>query len=176
MALSRGDKQNMVTAYQEGLARADHAFLVSFEGISVPQDTELRSKVREAGAHYTVVKNRLALLAIEGRPLEGLKGEFAGPTAVAYSNDDPVALAKTLTEFAKDIPSMQFKGGLLNGQQVEAETIQEIANLPSREELITKLLFLMQSPVTRFVRTLAAIPRDFVVVLSQIAQEKEEEG
>lgn len=175
MPLTRTKKEELVDLYQRGMATAEHAFVLGYKGIKVNQVNELRSKVRDAGARYVVVKNRLALRAIDGRPLEDLKEQFAGPTAVAYSNDDPVALAKALTEFAKDVPVMEFRGGLLNGQEVGAEDIQEIANLPGREELIAKLLFLLKSPITSFVRTLAAIPRDFVVVLDQIAQKKEDE-
>jgi large subunit ribosomal protein L10 len=173
MPLSRSQKQELVGAYEQGLGEAPHVFLLGYKGISVPQVTELRSKVREVGAHYVVVKNRLAKRAISGKPLHALEGELRGPTAVAYSEDDPVALAKALTDFAKTAPMLEFKGGLLNGQQVAAEQIKDIANLPSREELIAKLLFLLQSPISRFARTLAAIPRDFVVVLDQISKQKQ---
>lgn len=174
MPWSRAQKEKLVESYQKGLATAPHAFVLGYEGISVPQVTELRAKIRESGASYTVVKNRLALRAIEGQPLEGLKEQFSGPTAVAYCNEQPVALAKTLTDFAKDVPGMEFKGGLLDGNQVAVEQIKEIANLPTRDELIAKLLYLLQSPVTRLVRTLAAVPRDFVVVLGQVAKQKAE--
>lgn len=174
MPLSRTEKHDLVETYEQGLAEAPHVFLLGYKGISVPQVTELRSKIREAGAHYVVVKNRLAKLAINGKPLGVLEEDFQGPTAVAYSNDDPVVLAKTLTDFAKTVPTIQLKGGLLNGQQVAAEQIKDIANLPSRDELIAKLLFLLQSPVSRFVRALAAIQRDFVVVLDQVAKKKEQ--
>jgi large subunit ribosomal protein L10 len=176
MALSRAKKEELVATYQEKLVTAPHAFVLGYKGVSVPQVTELRARVREAGAGYMVVKNRLALRAIEGQPLAELKDQFNGPTAVAYSNDDPVALAKTLTEFAKTVPVMEFRGGLLDGSYVGAEQIREIANLPSRDELIAKLLFLLQSPVTRLVRTLAAIPRGFVVVLAEVAKAREGKG
>jgi len=175
MALSRARKEELVETYGESLAEAPHAFLLGFKGISVPQVTELRARIRETGASYTVVKNRLALLAIEGKPLGALSEHFSGPTAVAYSEESPVELAKALTDFAKTAPVVELKGGLLNGQQVAAEQIKEIANLPTREELMAKLLFLLQSPITRFVRTLAAVPRDFVVVLSQVAQAKDQD-
>lgn len=174
MALSRKKKEELVEVYTEGLAQAPHAFVLGYKGVSVPQVTELRAKIRETGSQYLVVKNRLALRAIQGKALEGLGEHFSGPTAVAYSEDAPVELAKALTDFAKTVPAVEFKGGLLNGQEVAAEQIKEIANLPTREELIAKLLFLLQSPVTRLVRTLAAIPRDFVVVLGQVAGKKEE--
>lgn len=176
MPLSRAKKQSLVEQYEQQMVEAPHAFLLGYKGITVPQVTELRAKVRENGGQYVVVKNRLALIAIEGKPLSELKEQFVGPTAVAYSNDDPVALAKALTNFAKTVPAIEFKGGLLNGQSVAGGAVQDIANLPSREELLAKLLFLLQSPVTRFVRTLAAVSRDFVVVLDQIAKKKEQAG
>ena len=174
MPLTRTDKEQLVADYSNGLAAAPHAFLLGFKGITVPQVTALRNRVRESGGHYEVVKNTLALRAIDGKALEALKEHFTGPTAVVYCQSDPVALAKALTDFAKDVPAIQFKGGLVESRQVPADQIKEIASLPSREELIAKLLFLMQSPVTRFVRVLAAVPQQFVSVLDQVRKQKEE--
>lgn len=174
MALSRSQKDSLVDVYENGLAAAPHAFLVSFSGLTVNQDTELRAKVRDSGGHYQVVKNRLALRAVEGKALDALADQFKGPTAVAYVADDPVALAKVLTEFAKGVPTLEFKGGVIDGKAIDASQVGDIAKMPSREELIAKLLFLLQSPVTRFVRGLAAIPRQFVIALDQIAKQKEE--
>ncbi|MEM6455970.1 MAG: 50S ribosomal protein L10 [Acidobacteriota bacterium] len=174
MALTRSDKQDLIDTYSAGLAASPHAFLVNFGGITVNQDTELRSKIREQGGSYAVVKNTLAKRATTGKPLEGLHDSFVGPTAVVYHPEDPVGIAKTLTEFAKTVPAIEFKGGVVDGQPVGPDQIEDIAKLPSREELIAKLLFLLQSPVTSFVRVLAAVPRDFVVVLDQIAQKKDE--
>ena len=173
MALTREKKESLVAGYADGVAKAPHVILMTFEGITVPQDTELRSKVRAAGGSYAVLKNRLALRAIEGEPLEGLSEEIRGTTAAAWADEDAVGLAKALTEFAKDVPALEVKAGLVNGQKVVAEEIREIATLPSREELIAKLLYLLQSPVTRFVRTLAEYPRRLVVVLSQIGETKD---
>lgn len=173
MPLSRAKKEELLAEYQEGVANAPHAFLLGYQGISVPKVTELRQKVRESGGSYVVVKNRLVLQAIEGKALGQLKERFTGATAVVYGDSEPVALAKVLFDFQKDAPFLEFKGGLLNGQPVEGEQIKDIANLPSREELIAKLLYLLQSPITRFVRTLAAVPRDFVLVLDQVRQKKE---
>ncbi len=173
MPLSRQKKEQLVESYQEGLAAAPHVFLISYKGISVPQVTELRRRIREIGGTYTVVKNRLVLRAIDGKVLEELKSEFEGPTAVAYSEDDPVSLAKTLTEYAKEVPALEFKTSLVEGQFIEAQEVKEIASLPSREELITKLVYLLQSPITSFVRILGALPKQFVVVLDQVRQQKE---
>lgn len=174
MALTRTQKQELLDNYESGLAAAPHAFVLGFTGITVPQVTELRDKVRESGGQYQVVKNTLALRAVDGKGLGELAEQFVGPTAVVYTETDPVAVAKALTDFRKDTPVVEFKGGVVDGQPINADQVESIASLPSRDELIAKLLFLLQSPQTRFVRTLAAIPRSFVVVLDQIAQKQGE--
>jgi len=174
MALTRNDKEQMLAEYEQGLAKAPHAFLLGYQGITVPQVTELRNRVRQSGGEYVVVKNTLALRAIDSQALGQLKDHFVGPTAVVFSLKDPVSVAKALTDFAKDVPAIQFKAGLVEGRAVPAEQIKDIASLPSREELIAKLLFLLQSPVTRFARVLAAVPQQFVAVLDQVRIKKEE--
>jgi large subunit ribosomal protein L10 len=173
MPLSRQEKESVLASYREGLAGAPHVFLMGFKGLSVPDATELRSRVRESGAEYVVVRNRIALLATEGQALAELKEHFQGPTSVAFGASDPVALAKTLTDFAATSPTIEFKGGLVEGQLVAASEIKELATLPSRDELMAKLLYLLQSPITRFARAMAGIPQQFVSVLDQIRQSKE---
>jgi large subunit ribosomal protein L10 len=173
MALTRQQKETLVAQYAEGLAQAPHAFLLDYKGITVPQVTELRDKVRESGGSYLVVKNTLALRAIDGKALAGLAAQFDGPTAVAFTAGDAVALAKTLTQFAKEVPAIEFKGGLVDQRVIAGDRIKEIASLPSREELISRVLFLLQSPIARLARGLAAITRDFVVVLDQIRTQRE---
>jgi large subunit ribosomal protein L10 len=172
MPLSRAEKESLVTRYQEGMAKAPHAFLVSYQGIKVAEVTELRNRIRNSGGSYEVVKNTLALLAIKDQPLDSLREAFDGPLAVAYSNDDAVALAKALTEFARTVPALAFRGGVVEGRPVAAGQIEEIARLPSREQLVAKLLFLLQSPIVRLVRTLNAVPQGLTVVLDQIAKQK----
>ena len=174
MPLTRSDKEELLDEYVNGLATAPHAFLIGFQGITVPQVTELRRKVRATGGEYVVVKNTLALRAIDSKALDQLKEHFVGPTAVVYSQGDPVGLAKALTDSLKDIPALQFKAGLVEGRAIPAEQIRDIAALPSRGELMAKLLFLMQSPIVRFARVLAAVPQSFVMVLDQVRQKKEE--
>lgn len=176
MALSRAQKDDMLSNYEAGLAQASHAFILGYQGITVPQVTELRQKVRDSGGTYLVVKNTLALRAIDGKALGGLKEQFVGPTAVVFTDDDVVGLAKTLTQFAKDVPAIQFKGGVVDSQAISGDQVKEIASMPSREELLAKLLFLMQSPIVRVTRALAAITRDFVVVLDQVARSKGEQS
>lgn len=173
MALTRVDKQQILEGYEGGLAKAQHAFVLEFKGVTVPAVTELRARVRAAGGRYEVVKNTLARKAAEGTALASITPHLSGPTAIVHTGADPVALAKVLTEFIKDAPGISFKGGLIEGQPIAANQIAEIATLPGRQELIAKLLFLIQSPISRFVRTLAAVPRDFVVVLDQVRLKKE---
>jgi large subunit ribosomal protein L10 len=173
MPLTLEDKQALVDEYGKSLALAPHAFLLGYKGITVPQVTELRNRVRATGGEYLVVKNTLALRAIDHSALAALKEHFVGPTAVVYSDKDPVALAKALTDFAKEVPVLQFKAGMVERRTVAAEQIKEIAQLPSREQLVTKLVFLLQSPITRFVRVLAALPTGLVSVLDQIRTQKE---
>ena len=174
MALTREAKSELLASYREELALASHTFLVGFSGITVSQVDDLRSRVRTAGGHYTVVKNRIARLAFEDTSLSGLSEHLVGPVAVAYTADDPVGLARALDEFAKDVPVLEFKAGLVEGQQVSGEAIREIADLPSREDLVAKLLFLLQSPIVRFVRGLGDIAPQLLRVLNQVASQKEE--
>src|SRR5262249_10291390 len=174
MPLTKSDKEQLVDDYSKGLAAAPHAFLLSYQGITVPQVTTLRDKVRQSGGYYEVVKNTLALRAIDGKALGDLKEHFVGPTGVGYSTTDPVAVAKALTDLAKDVPALQSKAGRVERRAVPAAQIKEIAQLPSREELIAKLLFLLQSPIVRFARVLAAVPQSFVAVLDQIGKKRGE--
>src|SRR5688572_29274557 len=176
MALTRTDKEQLLAEYENGLAQAPHAFLLGYQGITVPQVTELRNRVRQSGGEYVVVKNTVALRAIDAKSLSQLKDHFVGPTAVVFSLKDPAAVAKALTDYAKDVPAIKFKAGLVEGRPIAANQIKDIASLPSREELIAKLLFLLQSPITRFARVLAAVPQSFVMVLDQISKKREEQG
>jgi len=170
--MNREQKAAAVSELSEGLAHATNAFVLEFKGITVPQVTELRKQVRETGSEYIVVKNTLALIAVKDSPLKTLEKQFSGMTAVAYNTTDAVALAKALTKFAKDVPTVQFKGAMLNGQIVPASEIQNIASLPSREELVAKLLFILQSPIRGLVTVLNANIRNLAVVLDQIAKQQ----
>lgn len=172
--MNRDDKAQAISEFTEGIGKATNAFLIEFKGITVPQVTELRKQVRESGSDYVVVKNTLAIIAVKDSPLVELREKFSGPTAVAYNRTDAVALAKALTKFAKDVPAVTFKGAMLNGQIVPAGEIQNIANLPTREELVSKLLFLLQSPIRGLATVLAANIRNLAVVIDQIAKQKNE--
>jgi large subunit ribosomal protein L10 len=170
---NREQKAQAISEFTDGIGSATNAFVLDFKGITVPQVTELRKQVRESGSEYVVIKNTLALIAVKDTPLTKLSGHFAGMTAVAYNTTDAVALAKVLTKFAKDVPAVQFKGAMLGGQVVAATEVQNIANLPSREELVSKLLFLLQSPIRGLATVLAANIRNLAVVIDQIAKQKE---
>lgn len=172
--MNRNEKAQAISEASEGIGKATNAFLISFKGITVPQVTELRKQVRETGSSYVVVKNTLALIGVKDSPLTKLSEQFKGETAVAYNASDAVALAKALTKFAKDVPAVQFKGAMLGGQIVPTAEIQNIANLPSREELIAKLLYLMQHPIRGLAVVLNGTMRNFAVVLDQIAKQKGE--
>ena len=170
---NREQKAEAISEFSEGIGSATNAFLIDFKGITVPQVTELRKQVRETGSEYIVVKNTLALIGVKDSPLTKLEKHFTGMTAVAYNKTDAVALAKVLTKFAKEVPVVQFKAALLGGQPVAASEIQNIANLPSREELLAKLLYLMQHPIRGLAVVLNGTIRNFAVVLDQIAKQKE---
>jgi large subunit ribosomal protein L10 len=172
--MKREEKAQAISEFNESIGKATNAFLIDFKGITVPQVTELRKQVRETGSEYLVVKNTLALIAVKDSPLKTLEKQFTGMTAVAFNKTDAVALAKALTKFAKDVPTVQFKGAMLDGQIVPASEIQNIANLPTREELVSRLLFLMQSPIRGLVTVLNANIRNLAVVLDQIAKQKSE--
>ncbi|HEX7830640.1 MAG TPA: 50S ribosomal protein L10 [Thermoanaerobaculia bacterium] len=169
---NREQKGQAISEFTEGIGQATNAFVLDFKGITVPQVTELRKQVRESGSEYVVIKNTLALIAVKDSPLQKLTDTFSGMTAIAYNTSDPVALAKVLTKFAKDVPNVKFKGALLAGQVVAATEVQNIANLPSREELISKLLYLMQHPIRGLAVVLNGTIRNMAVVLDQIAKQK----
>src|SRR5438034_4561368 len=170
---TREEKSQEVSALTEQIGKAANAFLIDFKGITVPQVTELRKQVREAKSGYVVVKNTLALLALKDSPIVAMREQFSGPTAIAFNATDAVVLAKALTKFAKDVPAVRFQGAMLNGQIVPTEQIQTIATLPSREELVSKLLYVLQSPMRGLATVLQANIRNLAVVLDQVAKQKE---
>ncbi len=171
--MNRDDKAQAISELETAIGSATNAFLIDFKGVTVPQVTELRRQIRQTNSGYVVVKNTLALIALKDSPMIAMKEKFSGPTAVAYNATDAVLLAKALTKFAKDVPAVQFKGAMLNGQIVAASEIQNIANLPSRAELISKLLYLMQHPIRGLAVVLQANLRNLAAVIDQIAKQKE---
>jgi large subunit ribosomal protein L10 len=170
---TKEQKSQEISALTEEIGNASNAFLIDFKGITVPQVTELRKQVRDTKSGYIVVKNTLALIALKNSPIVAMREKFTGPTAIAFNANDAVALAKALTKFAKDVPAVQFKGAMLNGQIVPADQIQAIANLPSRQELVSKLLYVLQSPMRGLATVLQANIRNLAVVLDQIGKQKQ---
>lgn len=174
--MNRTEKAAAVATLEADLAKASNAVLFGFAGLKVNEVTELRRQVRGTQSKYVVVKNTLALRATKGTALEGVAEHFTGPTAVAYNRSNPVALAKVLTAFAKTNPNLVFKAAIVEGQAVPAAQIQVIADLPSREQLVSKLLFLIQSPMRRLVTVLNGPIRGLAATLHQIADQKAKAG
>jgi large subunit ribosomal protein L10 len=168
----RSEKQRDLEQLKTDLARVSTVILTTFQGITVEEDTKLRRAVQAAGGRYRVVKNTLAERAGTGTPAEPLLKNLAGTNSIAYTAADPVALAKALTKVAKDVPAFRFKAGVVEGRVLSMEEIQKLAQLPSKEELLSKLVFLVEAPAERIATALAAIPRNLAVVLNQAVLEK----
>ncbi len=169
---SKKQKQEEVEFLKKELSEAQNLVVVKFQGLDVAKDTELRRKVREADSKYRVVKNTLVKLAAEGTPAAELSETFDGSTAIAYNTGAPVALAKTLSDYAKDNPALEFKAGMVEGRAVEISTIVEIAALPSHDELIAQLMYLINAPAQRTAMAISAVARNLAVALGQAVEEK----
>lgn len=170
----REQKQKDLNALTESFKNANAAIVVSFNKMTVAKDQELRGHLREAGVKYSVVKNTLARKAAEGTPFEQLTEHFKGVSAIAFSESDPVSLSKAISKYAKankDIFS--FKVGLVEGKVVALNDVDAIASLPSREELISKLMFVINAQAQRIVTVINAVPRNLAVVIKQIGDTKE---
>jgi large subunit ribosomal protein L10 len=167
MPVSKAKKREQVEKLSAELKNVSNAVVATYSKLTVAQDYELRKALRGAGAKYQVVKNTLVERAGKGTKIEeGLKN-LAGVTSIAYTTGDPVAMAKALTKYAKDTPEFTFKVGVVEGRVISIKEIEALASLPSKEELMSKLLFLINAPAQRLVTVMNAVGRDIAVVLGQ---------
>jgi large subunit ribosomal protein L10 len=164
---NKAEKKVQGEELRKQLSTISTVILSTFQGITVEQDSKLRRSVEAVGGHYQVLKNRVAERASEGTPTEGLLKNLKGTNSIAYTATDPVALAKILTKVAKDVPAFQFRAGWVEGRVISIQEIGQLAQLPSKEELISKVMFLLNAPARRIATALAALPRNLAVVTSE---------
>lgn len=174
--MATAEKEEKIAELKTILTEAKGLYLADFTGIDVEAVTELRNKLRDAEVQYQVVKNRLAIRAAEEAGIPGLKEHLMGPTAIAYSNEDPIAPAKILQDFADDGGKMFIKTGYMDGKILAAAEVTVLAKLPSREELLSKVVGGVQSPLYGFSAVLNGLLRGLVGTLSAIEKQKSEGG
>ena len=172
MAVSRAKKVEQVEKLGAELKNVSSLIIATYSKLTVAQDYELRKTLRSSGAKYRVVKNTLAKLAAKGTAAEGALSELSGVTSLAYTKGDPVALAKAISKYAKDNPEFTFKTGVVEGRVISIKEIESLASMPSKEELMSKLLFLINAPAQRLVTAMNAVGRNLAVVVDQGVQGK----
>ena len=170
--MNRSEKADVVKELQKVFRESGSVILIDFKNVNVPDITELRRKVRESDSEYRVVKNTLALRAAEGTSVDEIKQYFEGPTAVAYTEENVVGLAKVLRSFIKEHSGMSFKVGVLDGQVVSDEQVSSLADMPSREELLSKVLFLLNAPLTQLALALKSPVQKLAYLLKQLEENK----
>lgn len=163
--MERAKKQATVESLNEKLGSLAAVFAIDYRGIKVSEATEFRRKIRETGGSYRVVKNTLTKRALEGTGLESLEPHLSGMTGLAFTETDPAALAKVIHDFAKDVPAISFKGGILDEKSVDEHQFEALASLPGKEALQSQLLSVMQAPIRNLLGVLQAPSRDLILVL-----------
>lgn len=171
--LTREQKREQSEQLRATFGEVHTLFLLENRGLSVNEVNELRSRVRQSNGSYKVVKNSVVKLAVDGTHLAPLADHLAGPKALAWTSDDPVALAKTLRDFIKGHPALSLENAWLEGQVLDSAQAAQIAELPSRDELVAKLLYVLQSPMRRLVTALNGPIQNLATVLGQVADTKE---
>ena len=172
MAVSRAKKIEQVEKLGAELKNVTSLIIATYSKLTVAQDFELRKTLRSSGAKYRVVKNTLAQRAAQGTVAEEALKELSGVTSLAYTKGDPVALAKAISKYAKDNPEFTFKAGVVEGRVISIKEIQALATMPSKEEIYSKLLFLMSAPAQRLVTVMNAVGKDLAVVIGQGVEKK----
>tara|TARA_Y100000588_G_scaffold326946_1_gene361645 strand:- start:947 stop:1477 length:531 start_codon:yes stop_codon:yes gene_type:complete len=172
MSLSIEQKKAVVSEVSEVFSSAQAAVLAEYRGLSVEQITELRTQARENGVEVRVVKNTLARRSVAGTSFECLSDHFTGPVLIS-SSGDPVAVAKVVSDFAKSNDALKITVGVMNGGLIDKSTVQALAKLPSREELLATLVATMQSPLVKFVQTLNEVPGKLVRTLAAVRDSQE---
>src|SRR5579863_5339134 len=172
MAVTKAKKTAQVEKLSKDLQNVSNVVVSTYTKMTVPQDYELRKVLRGAGAKYQVVKNTLAEKASKGTKVEGALKDLSGVTSIAYTSGDPVSMAKALVKYAKDTPEFTFKVGVVEGRVVSIKDVEALATMPSKEELMSKLLFLINAPAQRLATAISAVPRNLAVVVNQGVQEK----
>jgi len=172
MAVSRARKKEQVDKLGKQLEKASSLIVTTYSKLTVAQDYELRKTLRSSGAKYAVVKNTLAERAAKGTKVEEALKNLSGVTSIAYTEGDPVALAKALSKYAKDNPEFTFKAGVVEGRVISINEIKALATMPSKEEIYSKLLFLINAPAQRLVTALNAVGRNLAVVVGQGVEQK----
>ena len=167
----KSDKKKDIDALHQDLEQSGNLFVTGYEKLRVDQDFELRKAVRSAGGKYRVIKNNLAEIAAQGTPSEAVLKNLRGMTSLAYTSNDPVALAKALTTYAKANPSFTFKAGIVEGRAIDVGAIIELASMPSKEQIFSKLLYLINAPAQRLVTVMQAVGRNLAVVVDQGVKE-----
>src|SRR3989442_13355306 len=167
MAVTRAKKQEQVEKLGTELKKVSSVIVATYSKLTVAQDYELRKTLRSSGAKYRVVKNTLAERAAKGTKVEEVLKGLSGVTSIAYTEGDPVSLAKALSKYAKDNPEFTFKAGVVEGRAVSIKEIESLATMPSKDEIYAKLLFLIHAPAQRLVTVMNAVGRNLAVVINQ---------